>query len=119
ACIRGATRQLRENLEHAGEQVHGVIAISVSRILNPGTHFFIRHLEVLGDRVQELLTENMAPCRRAARDVPAICAILFHVATPGDIEGTLVRMNYSVLFDAGVPSPAFELLGRHIGPMYD
>jgi hypothetical protein len=119
ACIRGATRQLREHLNNGGEQVHGVVAISVSRILNPGTHFFIRHLEVLGDRVQELLTENKIHCQRAAREVPAICAVLFHIATPGEIDGLLVRMNFSVLFDAGVPSAAFERLARHVGPLYD
>lgn len=118
ACIRGATKQLRENLSDAGEQVHGVIAISVSRILNPGTHFFIRHLEVLGNRVHELLNENKAQCQRAARDVPAICAVLFHIATPGELDGILVRMTFSVLFDAGVPSVAFDRLAHQIEPMY-
>jgi hypothetical protein len=118
ACIRGATRQLRETLNHAGEQAHGVIAISVSRILNPGTHFFMRHLEVLGDRAHELLKENEGKCQKAARDVPAICAVLFHIATPGEIDGVLVRMNFSVLSDAGIPSDAFERIARHVEPMY-
>lgn len=118
ACIRGATRQLRKALNHDGEQAHGVIAISVSRILNPGTHFFIRHLEVLGDRAHELLKENEDLCQKAARDVPSICAVLFHIATPGKLEGVLVRMNFSVLYDVGVPSAAFERIACHIDPMY-
>ncbi|HEY2499764.1 MAG TPA: hypothetical protein VGK24_22105 [Candidatus Angelobacter sp.] len=120
ACIRDAVRQLRTSVvDEANQQASGIIAISVGRILNPGTHYFTAHLEVLGDRVLELLEANKNHGRRAARDVPAICAVLFHIATPGEVEGILTRMSYVVMYDAGVPSAAFDHLADHIAPMYE
>lgn len=113
-----AGRQIRESLASAGQPASGVIAISVGRILNPGTHYFAAHLEVLGDRVLHLLEANMRDCQRAARATPNICAVLFHVGTPGHQADLITRMTYSVLYDAGAPSEAFERLARNIEPLY-
>lgn len=116
-AIRMAARQLRENLRRAAPGTHGVIAISVSWILNPGIYFFVEHLERLGDRGQELLEANMEECRTSNRRGD-VSATLFHVSTPSDQQGLLTRMTHFNVYDNGVPSAAFDLLGEHLTRAY-
>jgi hypothetical protein len=117
--LRGARRQLEANLQNADDRTYGVAVISVARVLNPGTLYFLAELERLGDRVQALLDENVRHCREVVRRHPAICGVLFHTATPADRgDGLLLRMSYSVLYDGGRPSAAFQQLGNCLGPIY-
>lgn len=119
SCLRSARKQLVANLENAGGNTYGLAVISVSRVLNPGTLYFGRELERLGDRVQALLDENLHHSREAVRRHPAICGVLFHAATPADQgDGLLLRMSYSVLYDGGRPSAAFQQLGDYLAPIY-
>jgi hypothetical protein len=118
-CLRAARRQLEANLDGHDQPTFGVAVISVGRILNPGTLYFAAENERLGDRVQGLLEENMRHCVEVVRRHPAICGVLFHAATPADQgDGLLLRMSYSVLYDGGRPSAAFQQLGNYLRPIY-
>ncbi len=95
--IRGAIRQLNKNLENASEDTFGVVAISLSRVLNPGTSVWSGDVEHLG----HLLTRLMSSYReywRAFDADPRICSILLHVATPSRMAPgvDLARMTYSI-----------------------
>jgi len=119
AAIRSASQQLDENLQNSDQDVFGVMTISVSRILNPGTLFFGGHLERFGDRVQALLADHNRDSERAIMRHPSICAILFHAATPNNQGDGLFRMSYSVLSDCGRPSEAFRRFGLVLKPVYN
>ena len=95
--IRGAIKQLNRSLQSAPNDVFGVIAISLSRILNPGTSYWAGDLEQLGNRLNQEMLASSQHWRSAATD-RRICAILFHAATPSDFDKTvdLSRMTYMV-----------------------
>ena len=120
SCLRAARRQLDANLHNADDHTFGVAVISINRTLNPGTLYFAAQNERLGDRAQAILEENGHQCREVVRRHPLICGVLFHIATPGDQGGgLLLRMSYSVLYDGGRPSAAFQQLGNHLRPIYE
>src|SRR2546421_2542385 len=61
ANVRGAAEQLKAHLE-ANSEAAGIVAISVTRILKPGTKLFVAPTkaarERLGDRVEQLMRES-------------------------------------------------------------
>ncbi len=119
-CIRGAASQLNEHLSTAGENTHGVIAISLSRILNPGDKFFAGELERLGDILERHIRQNEHHWKKAELH-DKICAVLFHAATPAEHadKGGLLRMTFSVGIPAGDETPVFKTLAEHLKGMYE
>ncbi len=95
--IRGAISQLNDNLRFASQDVFGVIAISLSRVLNPGDKYWSADLEQLGNLLQVLMLQYSSYWQPAEAD-PRICSILFHAATPSDVGHNvdLSRAMYSV-----------------------
>jgi len=86
--IRGAISQLNDNLRLAQEDESGVIAISLTRVLNPGDKYWSGNLEQLGNLLHGLM-QQYTPYWQDADADPRICSILFHVATPSDVGNTV------------------------------
>src|SRR5256885_12747277 len=88
ANVRGAAEQLKRHLE-ADSEAAGIIAISVTRILNPGTKLFVAPSEAakerLGDRIEQLMREAEKGWKKDEFH-PRIATVLFHVRTPGVVE---------------------------------
>ena len=88
ANVRGAAEQLKGHLETDSEAA-GIVAISVTRILNPGTKLFVARSEEakerLGDRIEQLMSETEESWKKDAFH-DRIATVLFHVRTPGVIE---------------------------------
>jgi hypothetical protein len=61
-----------------------MIAISLSRVLNPGNKYWSGNLEQLGNLLHGLMQQYTPFWQDADRD-SRICSILFHVATPSDV----------------------------------
>lgn len=97
ANIRSAISQLRDNLSSASDGVFGVIAISLSRVLNPGTKLWRGDIEQLGHHVYSKMIQYDAHWQSASVD-PRICAILFHAATPSTFgeKVDVTRASYTV-----------------------
>lgn len=117
----GAAGQLKAKLDQPEQKAaFGIIAISASRILNPGTKIFAtpteRGKEGLGNKLEALMRENERHWARRDDLHPRISAVLFHVATPaavGDPEkgaDRLVRMTYTTVMPVGRKGPAFHIL---------
>jgi hypothetical protein len=98
ANVRGAAGQLKGHLE-ADSEAAGIIAISVSRIFNPGTKLFVAPSEEarerLGDRVENLMWESEESWKKDEFHA-RIATVLFHLRTPGVIEDLLTMMSYVV-----------------------
>ena len=121
ANVRGAGSQLRNKLD-GNLRAAGIIAISVSRILNPGTRIFWTPTEEeshhLGDRAESMMHEN-EQCWRRAKLHDRIVAVLFHTSTPGIVgdQDVLCRMrNLNVM--AVDESCAFEKFKSALSPLY-
>jgi hypothetical protein len=95
--IRGAIAQLNRNLRLAPQDVFGVVAISFSRVLNPGDKYFSGDLEHLGNLLQGCMHQYNRHWQSAEAD-PRICSILFHAATPSDLgqQVDVSLVTYSV-----------------------
>ena len=107
--ISRATFQLTCGLNQAGTSSRGIIAISISRLLNKGDKLFIGSdeadmLERLADHVQSLgnkykrTWDNIVDTR--------IIGILFHVITPSFIEDIKLytTMQNFVVFNLSLPN---------------
>jgi hypothetical protein len=118
ANIRGAISQLNDNLRLAPQDVFGVIAISLSSVLNPGDKYWSGDLEQLGNLLQGLMLQYSRYWRSAESD-PRICSIMFHVATPSDIgqkiDVTLATYCLAApLKDVSAATKVFEKCVREI-----
>jgi hypothetical protein len=115
ANVRGAAGQLKGHLE-ADSEAAGIIAISVSRILNPGTKLFVvsseEAKELLGDPVEELIRKTEKSWQ-ADEFHTRIATVLFHLSTPGVIEDRdlLTTMSYVVVRPVG-KEYGFEILSK-------
>lgn len=129
ANIRGAAGQLDVKLRaEADLNARGIIAISVSRALNPGMLVFATPTpegdERLGDKLEALMRANERQWARNDSLNPRITAILFHVATPSvigrpeDNTNRLVRMSYTTIMDTGRDKEAFAVLQRELQPLF-
>src|SRR5712692_927081 len=81
ANVRGAAVQLREKLDRKDhEEARGIIAISLSRILNPGTKIFVAPNEAdkerLGDRLAMLMQQHEDDWKKSETH-KRIAAVLF------------------------------------------
>ena len=117
ANVRGAAEQLKGYLE-ADSEAAGIVAISVTRIFNPGTKLFVAASEAakerLGDRVEQLMKETERSWKKNEFHA-RIAAVLFHVNTPGVIEDhdLFTRMSYVVARPVG-EEYGFEILSKSL-----
>ena len=93
ASIRDAARQLRSALGTSGNAL-GVIAISFSRILNPGKRFFAGTFEDLSNLLNQLMLKHRQSWQTTDFH-PRNVAILFHCHTPADWGEGLFRLSAS------------------------
>jgi len=115
ANVRGAAEQLKAYLE-ADSEAAGIVAISVARILNPGTKLFVAASESakerLGDRIELLMRETEKSWKKDEFH-SRIATVLFHVSTPGVIEDRdlFTMMSYVVARPVG-NEYKFEILRK-------
>ncbi len=125
ANIRDAMRQLKTKLDSAGEAAAmGIVAISVSRILNPGTKIFRaateKSRERLGDLLDGMMQENKRHWTRIDHH-PRVAAVLFHVSTPGVVEDKdlLTYMSFSTVMPLHEEGPGPALLREKLPALFD
>jgi hypothetical protein len=112
--VRGAADQLERELNNQPD-THGIIAISVSKIFNPGDKIFQAQSEAdrerLGDLVEGLMQEREKDWQ--TKDLhPRIAAVLFNVRTPGIVEDRITMMSYGCIMPAGRRTDSFERLAQ-------
>ncbi|MGB2602193.1 MAG: hypothetical protein WBC78_01270 [Candidatus Sulfotelmatobacter sp.] len=120
--LRSARTQLRRKRLGPDPQAHGLIAVSVSRILNPGNLCFttpsMNDKSLLGDRLEKVLHENEALIARLEPD-PSFCGILFHASTPVDVgPGEHFALMHFYAFQQTGDLDACALLNRAVGSLY-
>jgi hypothetical protein len=104
--IRGAADQLEDNLAK-DEAAYGVIAVSVSRLLNPGDKLFVTDFADLGiEQLGNLLEKTARSTEHQWRRMmvhPRVCAVLFHVSTPAIVknDGLITKLSYVQVFGMG------------------
>jgi hypothetical protein len=115
ANVRGAAEQLGGHLE-ADSEAAGIVAISVTRILNPGTKLFVAPSEAakdsLGDPIRQLMKETEESWEKYGLHA-RIATVLFHVSTPGVIQdrNLFTMMSYAVARPVG-KEYGFEILSK-------
>lgn len=106
--------QLQKNIGAAG-----LIAISVSRIFNPGTKLFVvpseHERERLGDRLEAMMREREKDWKTCDLH-PNTSAVLFHLRTPGIIEDQdlLTMMSYACVMPTGGAKDQFAILEKKL-----
>jgi hypothetical protein len=113
--IRGAISQLNDHLRLASQDVFGVVAISLSRVLNPGDKYWSGSLEELGSLLHQMMLHYRLYWR-SADPHPRICAILFHAATPSDVgqKVDLSLTTYSVAERLRQDSVGTKIFEEHV-----
>jgi hypothetical protein len=96
AAVHDAASQLRGVLSNDQAESFGVIAISLSRILNRGRNFFSGTHQQLTNLLQLIMEEHLHTWRNAHFH-PRNIAVLLHAHTPADWGDGLFRMSTSVL----------------------
>lgn len=85
-----AARQLRRDLgKSSSPRDCGIIAISVSRLFNPGDKLLVSHdenglREKLHTEIDGLIRENIKDYREVKE--PKICGVLYHLSTPAYLQ---------------------------------
>jgi hypothetical protein len=92
AAVRDAASQLRSALACAPMNHFGVIAISLSRVLNPGNTYFSGNYEQLSELLNGLMSLHR-PNWRATDFHPQNIAISFYAQTPADWGEGLYRLS--------------------------
>lgn len=120
--LLAAAKQIGKKLESQGDQAaRGLIAISVSRVLNPGTRVFVAPTRSdtsrLADEVETLMQQH-ASVRASGISNRRIIGILFHVATVAEVEGRLERVAISVVGPVGSGGSDFDLLQSTLKGVY-
>ena len=97
ANVRTAISQLNENLKSESKDSFGVIAISLSKVLNPGDKVLDGGPEALDSILARLLEEHKSDWHSAETD-SRICAVLFHAVTPADTgnDVDISRVTYTL-----------------------
>ena len=121
ANVRGAAAQLARHLEDE-IRAAGIIAVSVSRISNPGTKLFLAPSEEakerLGDQLETMMREEEESWTKYDLH-PRVTAVLFHVRTPGVVRDRdqLTMMSYAAVMSTGKAKEAFEVLRERLKPL--
>jgi hypothetical protein len=118
--LRSARNQLRKKTD-ISSNTHGLIAVSISRLVNPGEKFFqclsMKDKTQLGNRMDTVLQEQHREIAKLGPD-PASCGILFHASTPVDVgPGKHFALMGFYVFQASIDFGAFILV-RKLGPLY-
>jgi hypothetical protein len=115
SSVRGAADQLDENLKNTKDKF-GMIAVSASRLLNPGDKLFVAPsedigVERLGNMLETLARENQRHWQKMERD-PRICAVLFHVSTPAVFQNKdiIYQLSYVQVFAVGQETDEVRIL---------
>jgi hypothetical protein len=120
ANVRGAADQLKGHLD-SDSGAAGIIAVSVGRVLNPGTKLFVAPSEAdkehLGDRVEKLMRETEGNWKKNDFH-PRITAVSFHLRTPGVLEDRdlFTAMSFVCLMPVG-KQQGFEILNKALPPL--
>jgi hypothetical protein len=96
AAVHDAASQLRDVLSNDQAENFGVIAISLSRVLNRGRDFFSGTHQQLNTLLQ-LMMEKHLHTWKTADFHPRNIAVLLHAHTPADWGDGLFRMSTSVV----------------------
>jgi hypothetical protein len=121
ANVRGAADQLARQLRN-DQDAAGIIAISVSRVFNPGTKLFVapseEDRERFGDRLEAMMREREDDWNNYNLH-PATVAVLFHVRTPGVFEdqNLLTKMSYACVTSTGHAKDRFGILEKKLKPL--
>jgi hypothetical protein len=118
--LRSARNQLWRKTDVSRHR-HGLIAISISRLVNPGSKlFYCRSMEdkpQLGDRMEAVLKDQRAEIARLEPS-PAYCGILFHAVTPADVgPGKHFALMGFYIFQATIDFGAL-VLNKKLAPFY-
>ena len=126
---------IRRNIRRAGEQLRrklqkntsafGVICISADRVFNPGKAVFKcsrrEDFHQLGRWLRRLMSTH-EPAWKKTNFHERIVAIVFHLATPGDIITDpfhYYRMAYILIGSIGEEGEPFRLFMRTLGKYYE
>lgn len=96
AAVHDAASQLRDVLSNDKTESFGVIAISLSRVLNRGRAFFSGTHEQLNNLLQSMMGKHLHSWKNTdfhSRNI----AVLLHIHTPADWGDGLFRMSTSVV----------------------
>jgi hypothetical protein len=115
--IHNAEKQLIRDLDAAGDpNIRGIVAVSVSRVFNPGSQFFVGpELNGLKESLGEEVRRVGEAHRRTFTAIldPRIIAILFHLITPAFVENIAlltIAQNMFVFRLPGRPQADNDLL---------
>jgi len=92
ASVKDAAAQLRVALTKTGDDHFGIIALSLSRILNRGDAYFTGNYEQLSDLLNELMAIHRSDWRTTdfhARNI----AVFFYAHTPANWGEGLYRLS--------------------------
>ena len=118
--LRSARNQLRKKT-NISPRTHGLIAVSISRLVNPGGKLFhcpsMDDKSQLGDRMETVLQQQRREIARLGPD-PASCGILFQASTPVDVgPGDHFALMGFYIFQASIDFGA-TVLHRRMAPSY-
>jgi hypothetical protein len=115
ASIRDAAAQLDTNLK-TDKGKYGMVAVSASRLLNPGDKLFVgpsEHLgaEQLGDMLEKLARTNERHWRKLGCS-SRIVAVLFHASTPAIFRDKTIiyELSYVQVFSIGPKTAELQIL---------
>jgi hypothetical protein len=113
--IRAAASQLSENLK-ASEGKCGIIAVSASRLFNPGDKILVAPyaqtgIERLGHILEALGRANEHHWQKMERD-PRIKAVIFHSSTPAIFQDKDIinQLSYVQVFAIGRQTAEVDIL---------
>jgi len=117
--IKEAAKQLRDNLKKASPGSRGVIAVSFSKILNPGDKLLVMKDAAQGrERLERALEKNRAEKYRHAWEKyygTEIVGIMFHIITPAvhtEENKWFVCQQLDVHPLSGVKSPGYQVFRK-------
>ncbi len=123
--VRAAAHQLKTKLDSSvWSNSMGLVAVSVGRILNPGTYLYkvptVGAARVMAGALEHMMHENER--HWAKLDLhPRLSAVLFHAITPAFVEDKdiVARMGAVTIMPAGKEGPAFDILQKELPPLFE
>jgi len=92
AAVRSAASQLRSALVSAPDDTFGIVAVCISRVLNPGNAYFSGSYRQLSELVNMLMDRHRKDWRTTDFH-PRNMAVLFYAHTPADWGNGLFRLS--------------------------
>jgi hypothetical protein len=92
AAVRSAASQLRSALASAPDDTFGIVAVCISRVLNPGNAYFSGSYRQLSELVNMLMDRHRKDWRTTDFH-PRNMAVLFYAHTPADWGNGLFRLS--------------------------